>query len=120
MSSKLPERRRTPRRGATDHGVVAAKIRPGHHVTLIDLSTGGALLEGERRLLPGTAVELQIHGKERHATLRGCVVRCTVVRVRAASVCYRGAIAFDRDLPWFVDTAGYDIPGRGDATPQVL
>ena len=120
MSSTHHERRRTPRRGAHDHGIVTAKIRPGHPMTLIDLSTGGALLEGERRLLPGTAVELQIHTKDRHATLRGSVVRCSVVRVRPASLCYRGAIAFDRDLPWFADAAGYDIPSRGDATPQVL
>jgi len=29
-------------------------------------------------------------------------------------VCYRGAIAFDRDLPWFVE-------GRGErTTPQVI
>lgn len=120
MDSKHNERRRTPRRGANEHGVVTAKVRPGHHVTLIDLSSGGALLEAERRLLPGTAVELQIHAKDRQATLRGSVVRCSVVRVRPASVCYRGAIAFDRDLPWFADDGGYVIPSRGEATPQVL
>ena len=119
MSSTDHDRRRTRRRGANDHGVITAKIRPGHHVTLIDLSTGGALLEGERRLLPGTVVELQIHAKDRQATLRGSVVRCSVVRVRPASVSYRGAIAFDHDLPWFADAAGYDFPSRGDVTPQV-
>jgi len=119
MTTAHGERRRSRRQGTAEHGIVTAKIRPGHHVTLIDLSAQGALVEGEHRLLPGTAVELQIDGKDRHATLRGSVLRCSVVRVRPAAMSYRGAIEFDRHLPWCADP-GYDIPLRGDATPQVL
>ncbi len=120
MSSMQSERRCARRRGADEHGIVRARIRPGHHVRLIDLSPGGALVEADRRLLPGTAVELYIEAQDRRATLRGCVLRCSVVRVRPASMCYRGAIVFDRHLPWFADAAGYEIPFRGDATPQVI
>jgi PilZ domain len=111
------ERRRTKRRDASEHGVAMARIRPGHHVQLIDLSAGGALVEADRRMLPGSAVELQLHAEDRQATLRGCVVRCSVVRVRPASVSYRGAIAFDRQLAWFGDAAGYDVPFGGEVTP---
>ena len=120
MKGNHIERRGARRRGAGEHGIVKARIRPGHDVTLIDLAPGGALLEADRRLLPGSSVELHIQSADRHASLRGCVLRCCVVRVRPASVCYRGAIAFDRHLPWFAEAAGYELPSRGDPTPQVL
>lgn len=111
------ERRRTRRRDAGEHGVASARIRPGHQVQLIDLSSGGALVEVDRRMLPGSAVELQLHAEDRQATMRGYVLRCSVVRVRPAAISYRGAIAFDRQLPWFGDAPGYDVPLRGEATP---
>jgi hypothetical protein len=117
MSHKATERRKAPRHSAEQHGVARARIRPGHHVKVIDLSPVGAFVETDRRLLPGTSVDLHVQSDHRHATMRGRVVRCSVVRVRAASMCYRGAIAFDRHLPWFTDVAGYEIPSRGDVTP---
>jgi PilZ domain len=114
--SVTPERRRTRRHRAGEHGATA-RIRPGHQVQLIDLSSGGALVEADRRMLPGSAVELQLQAKDRQATVRGSVLRCCVVRVRPASISYRGAIAFHRQLPWFGDTPGYDVPFGGDVTP---
>ena len=120
MNSKHLERRGARRRGADEHGIVKARIRPGHEVTLIDLSPGGALVEADRRLLPGSGVELHIQAADRHATMRGSVLRCSVVRVRPAAMCYRGAIAFERLLPWFAEAEGYDVPFRGDPTRQVL
>jgi hypothetical protein len=110
------ERRRARRRAAGEHGATA-RIRPGHHVHLIDLSSGGALVEADRRMLPGSAVELQLQAPDRQATMRGSVLRCCVVRVRPSSISYRGAIAFDRQLAWFGDTPGYDVPYGGDVTP---
>ena len=112
-----------------EHGIVRARVRPGHVVTLIDVSAGGALVETEHRLLPGACVELQVESENRSAWLRGRVVRCAVVRVRPASMSYRGAIAFDRYLPWFADDDGYDVPNiekrmatpfRADVTPEVV
>jgi hypothetical protein len=64
-----------------------------------------------------------------HTNVRGRVLRSSVVRVRASSVCYRGAIAFDRDLPWYVadaeDAADHHEmrtmhPQRVAATPEVM
>ena len=74
-------------------------------------------MEADRRMLPGSAVELQLQAADRQTNMRGCVLRCCVVRVRPASMGYRGAIAFDRQLTWFGDAAGYDVPFRGEATP---
>lgn len=124
------ERRQDRRRcTAEDHGIVRARIRPGHDAQLIDISGVGALVETARRLLPGASVELQVETREQHTTVRGSIVRCLVSRVRASSMSYRGAIAFDQHLPWFIDPHGYDVPGadmraarisRGLVTPQVV
>ena len=97
-----------------DHRIVSASLRPGHRARFIDVSAGGALIETSHRLLPGASVELQVATGTDRASLRGRVLRCAVVRVRPTWVCYRGAIAFDRHLPWFVDQHGER------ATPQVI
>ena len=130
MTFLASDRRRNRRRGSVqDHGIVRARVRPGHAVMVIDVSAGGALVETDHRLLPGACVELQVERENKSASVRGRVVRCAVSRVRPASVSYRGAIAFDRYLPWFGDDDGYDVPNiekrtaapfRADATPEVL
>jgi PilZ domain-containing protein len=117
------------RRRMQEHGIVHARVRPGHLVTVIDVSAGGVCVETDRRLLPGSCVELHVESENRRACLRGRVVRCAVAAVRAASISYRGAIAFDRHLPWFEDDGGYDVPTvekriavpfRANATPEVV
>jgi len=112
-----------------EHGVVATRVRPGHRAHLVDVSAAGALIETSHRLLPGTTVELHLETETTHTRIRGRVLRCSVVRVRPSSVCYRGALAFDRDLPWFVDDTGRPAdnhelrtmhPHRAPATPEVI
>ena len=101
------------RRDVQDHGVVAAHVRPGRDAVLLNVSAGGALVDTEHRLLPGSIVELQMRTKNDRISMRGRVVRCAVVRLRPG-VCYRGAIAFDQYLPWFVDER------REQASPEVI
>jgi PilZ domain-containing protein len=132
MSDTTSDRRRARRHARVEeHGIVAARVRPGHAAALIDVSADGALIETTRRLLPGASVELLLDTREVSAAVRGRVVRCTVSRVRSSSVCYRGAISFDRSLPWFVDDdrGGYDVPSgdnrsalptRAEVTRHVL
>jgi hypothetical protein len=81
---------------------------------LIDISSGGALIETGHRLLPGTSVELLLERHHYRASVRGRVLRCSVVRLHPSSVCYRGAIGFDRSLPWFVE------PDRIEQSQQVV
>lgn len=115
MSNGLSDRRGMRRLdGREAHGIVSACVRPGHHARLIDVSAGGALIETSHRLLPGASVELQVATGTDRTSVRGHVLRCAVVRVRPTWVCYRGAIAFDRHLPWFVADA------RERDTPQVI
>jgi hypothetical protein len=107
------ERRATPRlHRLEDHGIVAARVRLGHEVSLIDVSAGGALIEGACRLLPGSTVDLQFETTERRAVVRGRVLRCAVARLQSSSVCYRGAVRFDGCFPWFLgdELCGYVLP----------
>jgi hypothetical protein len=97
-----------------EHRIVSACVHPGHSARLIDVSAAGALIETSHRLLPGSAVELRVETGTNQASVRGRVVRCAVVRLRPSWVCYRGAIAFDRHLPWFVEVQ------RERATPEVI
>jgi hypothetical protein len=130
MSHLTSDRRQTHRhQQVEEHGIVSTRVKPGHHAKLVDVSAGGALIETSHRLLPGASVELHMETESRRTSVRGRVLRCAVVRVRPASVCYRGAIGFDRHLPWFVDTSEYQVPSietrpthpfRADATPQVM
>jgi len=112
------DRRSSPRSGVEQHGIVSARVRPGHRVAIIDVSAGGALIEGANRLLPGATVDFQVETARRRTTLRGRVLRCAVVRLRSSSVGYRAAIAFDDQLGAFIDDRPieYEIP-MGETPP---
>ena len=114
--SDRPRERRGTRRLETmeEHGIVSARVTPGYHARLIDVSAAGALIETTHRLLPGRDIELHVETSIDRASIRGQVVRCAIVRVRPTWVCYRGAIVFERHLPWFVDSR------RELATPEVI
>ena len=75
-----------------------AILRPGQEVLLLDLGTGGALVESPTRMKPGTRAELQLFGTERRH-VRGRVARCRVIHLDP--VRYEGAIAFDEPLDWY-------------------
>ncbi|MGE5246382.1 MAG: PilZ domain-containing protein [Betaproteobacteria bacterium] len=112
MIAGQDERRQATRLGPAERGIAAARVRPGYDVAVVDVSAGGMLVESGRRLLPGVSVEVQIDAAGRKVVVRGTVVRCAVARLRSGSVCYRGAICFDRHLLWFAeaDGGGYQIP----------
>lgn len=103
-----------------EHGITATRVRPGHVVRLIDVSAAGALVETSRRLLPGKAVELQVERGSEQTVVRGRVLRCAVVKIQPTWIYYRGAIGFDRHLPWLVDEAGNSLrPGEArSALPE--
>jgi PilZ domain len=100
----------------------AARIRPGRIVVIVDLSSGGALVEGPWRFRPLSRcdVHLQIAGRDVH--LRARITRCYVARMeRQEPVRYRTALSFDQalELPQHWDAlAGYRIPG--DLTDSAL
>jgi hypothetical protein len=91
------ERRASPRKLWDECGwLLSARLRPGQDVSVLDLSTRGALVEGVVRLMPGASIELHLIGLDRRQTLRGRVVRCHVSALDPSGVRYRAALEFDR------------------------
>ena len=79
---------------------------------VVDVSAAGVLLETNHRLLPGTSIDVYFARDARLPLVRGRVVRCVVARVGPDRVCYRGAVLFDRRLPWLAEDGnhGYSVP----------
>lgn len=82
-----------------------ARVRPGHAVTIVDLSVSGALVEAPLRLRPGSRCELQIETAERTVTTGARVTRCFVARLDPV-IRYRAGLVFEHALP--------TAPGRAD------
>lgn len=129
MNRNSTDRRQCARLACDQHRIRSARVRPGHSAAIVNVSAGGALVETERGLSPGTTVELQMENDAHRLLIRGRVLRCAVSQVQASKVKYRSAIAFDRHLPWCVERQGYAVPGpvmpaareeRAGATHTVL
>jgi hypothetical protein len=97
------DRRAHPRLSVGElRGFRTARIKNGPRVTLIDLSVGGALLESDNRLCPGSVLALELVGSSQIVVpLR--VVRSQIASLRKGAL-YRGACAFKRplELPAFL------------------
>ena len=112
-SPETIERRRVPRRLPDSCETLArVRLRGGRELVVTNISPGGALLEGEGRLLPGTHVDVHVTTRHGRVLVRARVVRASVWRLCADSVCYHSALAFDA----FVDTSahGYAVPGESE------
>jgi len=108
-SDAFGERRGAPRRTpADDEPVSRVRLRAGRELAVVDVSNGGALVEGPARLLPGTHVDVHIVTKDGRTLMRSRVVRAKVHYLDAAVVLYRGGIAFERSID--ISAAGYVVP----------
>jgi hypothetical protein len=100
MASPLRSERRVTAR-IRPHGgseMARARLRPGRTAQVVDLSAGGALIETDCRLLPGTRVELQLGQPASHVKVAGKILRCHVALVDRERIRYRGAVAFEQRL----------------------
>lgn len=107
------ERRSSPRVPAFNiSGMERARLRPGRMAHIVDLSSGGALLETDWRLLPGMRVELQLGEPVPLFRVAGRILRCHVALLDRERIRYRGALMFEEQLPiGEVPTHGIE-PGR--------
>lgn len=62
---------------------------------VVNISPGGALLEGEARLLPGTHIDVHVTTRDGRVLVRARVMRAWVSHLSAASIRYRQALAFE-------------------------
>jgi hypothetical protein len=92
----LTERRTHSRFGHPTISPLEAVLRPGHAVSVVNLSAGGALLDGPRPLRPGSRVFLQVTVAGQTGGRTAHVLRCAVASLKnQTGVQYRSAIAFD-------------------------
>ncbi len=107
------DRRAYPRVAARDLSWLrTARLAHGAGISLVDLSAGGALLETEVPLKPGSVLTLEISGASFEAAVPFQVLRCYVSRLRGETTTYRGACAFRHvlELPGGVGELPVDLP----------
>lgn len=84
-----------------------ATLRPGCSVLLVDVSSGGALVQAPRPMRPGARVHLQVITPARRYAIAAQVLRCMVWTVHPADgVVYRGALKFEHRIDWCWSRAG--------------
>jgi hypothetical protein len=95
------ERRAWPRIAtAACSGLARGKLRPGRPAQIVDVSAGGALIETEWRLLPGTRVEFQMGEPVALYSVKARILRCHVALLDRERIRYRGALMFEEQLPF--------------------
>jgi hypothetical protein len=114
MAQPLTDRRADTRFGQPVIAGTHAILRPGYSVSLVDLSTSGALIQGPRPLRPGARIHLQLVIGARRLGIAAHVLRCAVASLDSSQgVQYRGALKFDHrcDALWEPSTlGGYLVP----------
>jgi hypothetical protein len=130
MAQPLTDRRADTRFGQPVIAGTQAILRPGYAVSLVDLSSGGALIQGPRPLRPGAKVHLQLLTGTRRLGIAAHVLRCSVASLDSRQgLQYRGALKFERrcDVLWEASTLdGYLVPveepsmsaGEGQGLPE--
>jgi hypothetical protein len=89
-----------------DEPIAQVRLRAGRALVVLDVSNGGALVEGLARLLPGTHVDVHVVTPSGRVLVRSRIARASVSMLAVDAVTYRGALIFDRGI----DTHGYAIP----------
>lgn len=109
------ERRRWPRQTyAGGRLPPSARVRHSAVVTLVDLSGGGALVEGCLRLRWGSRCEVEWTAADGVVGVAARVVRCFVARLDASAVRYRTALSFEVPVAQPAEEdllAEYQVPG---------
>src|SRR6187455_228617 len=110
--------RRVPGQG------VRARVRPGHRLVVVDVSSRGALVEGQRPLRPGSRVEVQLESETRGSMVAASVTRCLVSAIDPeGGVTYRAALSFTDSCDWVREAAtrtGYGVPDEIERDAAVL
>jgi hypothetical protein len=129
MDEPIVERRSHSRFGGSSVSHMQAVLRPGRIVRLLNLSTGGALVEGRRPLRPGARVYLQLSTERCSAGRDAQILRCAVASLTGSEgVHYQGALKFDDEwqMVWeeftrcgyaFPDGDASGVTGRGHGVP---
>lgn len=112
MESPLRERRAYHRADAPWARTARATLRPGHPILIVNISRGGALVDGSRQMRPGTRVLLQIVTPRGSVGLSAHVLRCGVRSLCPhEGITYRGALRFEDRRDWTRDLGTFEEGG---------
>jgi hypothetical protein len=75
-----------------------ARLKNGPEVSLLDLSSGGALIETRVQMRPGSAITLEVAGGGSVVEISSEVVRCGIASLQSGAPIYRGACLFENPL----------------------
>ena len=121
MEHQVVDRRLEARFPPPTQNAARATLRPGCVVALVDVSGGGALVEGPRPLRPGSRVHLQVTTTAKTFSIEAQVTRCTVwILDPIEGVRYRGALRFDQHVDWTwgdASRSGYRMPESAGPIP---
>lgn len=96
------ERRAFPRRPASELTFLkSVRLLAGPEVCLVDVSRGGALLESETPLPPGTRICIRLVTTDTTLLIAGRVLRSRVSCLQPGLVRYRSAVQFDEEVALF-------------------
>ena len=118
LSGMKEERRREAR--VAGRGV-RARVRPGHHLVVLDVSTGGALVEAACQLRPGSRIEVHLENEDRRDLIGARVTRCAVAAIDPhTGITYRAALCFTESCEWVRERTtpeGYAVPETSRERP---
>ncbi len=96
------ERRAFPRRPASELTFLkSVRLLAGPEVRLVDVSRGGALLESDTPLPPGTRICLRLVTTDTTLLIDGRVLRSRVSCLQPGLVRYKSAVQFDEEVALF-------------------
>jgi hypothetical protein len=121
-AQKMAEDRRAHRRvpGKMLEWMSVARVKYGPDVTIVDVSPGGALLQSDRPLAPGSRQALEIVGPDKSIVVPFGVLRSRLTALDSRGTTYRAACSFGRplDLPEFTQPASDVVAAGPESTPE--
>jgi hypothetical protein len=99
LHAMMRERRRALRRSPhPTEAVSRVRVRAGRELAVINVSSTGALVEGDARLLPGRQFEVHVVTADGRTLVRSRVMRAWVEQLWSDRVLYRAALSFEHPL----------------------
>lgn len=98
MTPNGTNRRSWGRMPATAFADLKATLNSGVDVELVNLSRGGAQFRTSKRMLPGLGVTLNLGTSDGRMTMKGKVMRSSMVKLSDGSLGYEVGVAFDLEL----------------------